>query len=137
MKSQLFYENQSVTDEEKIHVDFRTCMQVFLVSVFFGPVIALRDTFLCFKRFLLAEKIRNQDESAFAQNRMNVLLEDVKDHSVEMIMSGLIVFMIGVILYFVLLKEFPDPSLLKIYPITGIVMISEGIMFIWLIASDE
>lgn len=60
---------------ERIHMDGKTAIQVILISVFLGGIIGVIDTFSCFKRFLIAQKIGKK--SVFAQNKAEALLRDV------------------------------------------------------------
>ena len=138
MKTQIIYENQTVSQpEEKIHTDFRTWIQVILVSVILGPVIGVKDTFVCFRRFLLAQKIRSHDDSVFAQDKAVTLLKDVEDHSLEMLISGIVVFLTWIVMYAgfnALCSELP---FMKAYLYISLIMIAEGFMFIYLVQSDE
>lgn len=116
---------------EQIHVNGKTMVQVILISVFLGIIIGCKDTVLCFKRFLMAQKIRK--ESVFAEKKAEALLSDVEDHSMELMISGVIVFVTGMVLQ----VFFSGEWLFHVYMIAGGMMLAEGMMFLYLVRTDD
>ena len=116
---------------ERIHVDGKTVIQVILISAFTGVIIGVIDTFSCVKRFLIAQKIGK--ESVFARKKAERLLRDVEDHAMELIITGGIVSVTGALLQMI----FPSCLLFHGYMIAGIMMLAEGIMFLYLVRTDD
>lgn len=123
--------NSLSVQREKKHVEVKTMVQVIIISVFLGLFIGLKDSILCFKRFLMAQKIHN--ESEFAEKRAEALLKDVEDHSLELIICGVIVSVTGIVLQIV----FQLSGFVHEYVIAGVMMIAEGMMFLYLVRTDD